>query len=282
MDSVQTVLERLNAGFDSLTPTERKVARRLLGDSPMDGLKTIAQLASEAGVSGPTVLRLVAKLGFDSYAGFQAALREELGQRLQSPLARQKPVQPGKTPPDFLGSFLLSAQLQLEQTARQLPVADLEACVAMLSDPGRRVALAGGRLSAPLAAYLAQHLKAMRPGVCLLDGGTDSWADALVDMGRHDVLLLLDIRRYNSELMALAQRAASHKLDLILLTDQWLSPISQLARVTLVGVAGGASGWDSNLSLFLLLDALIAAIMQRQTPACLARLAALEGWRTAG
>ena len=67
------------------------MGRALLANYPVAGLETIAQWAQRADVSGPTVLRLIGKLGFDSYAAFQSALRAELELRLQSPLMRHDP-----------------------------------------------------------------------------------------------------------------------------------------------------------------------------------------------
>ena len=81
-----TVAERLQLRLAELTPAERKVARALLAEYPVRGLQPIAKLAAAAGVSAPTVVRLVSKLSFDSYAGFQRSLNSEVSARLSSPL----------------------------------------------------------------------------------------------------------------------------------------------------------------------------------------------------
>ena len=70
-----SIAVQLRADYSAFSPTERKVARVLLQQYPLAGLETVAQLAQKAAVSGPTVLRLVAKLGFDGYSAFQEALR---------------------------------------------------------------------------------------------------------------------------------------------------------------------------------------------------------------
>src|SRR5215475_10493147 len=83
-----SIAESIRQGLSALTPTERKPALALLANYPVPGLETVAQFAKRAGVSGPTILRLVAKLGFSSYPLFQQALRDELELRLQPPLAK--------------------------------------------------------------------------------------------------------------------------------------------------------------------------------------------------
>jgi DNA-binding MurR/RpiR family transcriptional regulator len=71
MEPGVTVAERLRLRRGELTQAERKVARILMADYPVGGLDPIAKLAAAAGVSAPTVVRLVAKLEFDGYPEFQ-------------------------------------------------------------------------------------------------------------------------------------------------------------------------------------------------------------------
>ena len=85
-DSDVTVAERLHFKLAELTPAERKVAQSLLAEYPVRGLQPVAKLAAMAGVSAPTVIRLVSKLSFDSYAEFQRSLKSEVSARLSSPL----------------------------------------------------------------------------------------------------------------------------------------------------------------------------------------------------
>ena len=53
-----------------------------MAEYPVLGLEPVAKLAAAAGVSAPTVIRLVSKLSFDSYADFQQSLKSEVSARL--------------------------------------------------------------------------------------------------------------------------------------------------------------------------------------------------------
>ncbi|HEY5858650.1 MAG TPA: MurR/RpiR family transcriptional regulator, partial [Actinomycetota bacterium] len=66
-----------------MTPAERRVARALLETYPTAGLESLPQLADGAGVTGPTVLRFVRKIGFDGYPDFQRSLRQEVQARTE-------------------------------------------------------------------------------------------------------------------------------------------------------------------------------------------------------
>ena len=71
---------------------ERRAAQTLVANYPLIGLKTVADFSVAAGVSSPTILRFVSRLGFQNYPEFQAALQDELAEQLQSPaLARRHP-----------------------------------------------------------------------------------------------------------------------------------------------------------------------------------------------
>src|SRR3546814_5594240 len=88
-------------GDATLTPSEQKIARVLLADYPVSGLGTQSSLARRAGVSDPTVVRFVAKLGFDGFTEFQASLLDEVEDRLRSPLmmieAKRPPAERGRS-----------------------------------------------------------------------------------------------------------------------------------------------------------------------------------------
>ena len=94
-----SIAETIRQGLGGLTPTERKPALALLANYPVPGLEPVAQFAKRAGVSGPTILRLVAKLGFASYPRFQQALRDELEQRVRAPLAKSQRAVASPKPP---------------------------------------------------------------------------------------------------------------------------------------------------------------------------------------
>ncbi|HAS26014.1 MAG TPA: hypothetical protein DCR64_10935, partial [Vibrio sp.] len=61
------------------------LVRVLLADFPMSGLTTVSQLAKRCGVSDPSVLRLVKKLGFSGYPEFQSTLVQKIDERMRSP-----------------------------------------------------------------------------------------------------------------------------------------------------------------------------------------------------
>lgn len=243
--------ERIAERMGILPSGERRAAHALNANYPLIGLGSVAEFAKAAGVSAPTVLRFVARLGFASYPEFQAALKEELAARAQSPLNRAETASFGAQP--FLGAI----EANLRETFRHLPPAQVNDIARRLADPRGHVLLVGGRFTDPVARYMAAHLKIVRAGVIHLVGQESAWGDQLIDVGKRDTLVLFDIRRYSANLLALAEAAAARGATIILFTDQWLSPIARLSRHVIAGRTTAPSPWDSSLALFAAVELLL-------------------------
>src|SRR5690606_31863541 len=100
------IAELIAERMDSLPAGERRAAQVLIANYPMTGLKTVAEFSAQAGVSSPTILRLVSRLGFQNYAEFQARLQDELAAQLQSPLSRATQGAPDDDAPPFLAAVI--------------------------------------------------------------------------------------------------------------------------------------------------------------------------------
>ncbi|MFD2845125.1 MurR/RpiR family transcriptional regulator [Paracoccus cavernae] len=156
--------DRLRRHFGQLTPSERLLADHLTRNFPVAGLGSMTLLAKEAGVSTPTVLRMVQKLGFRGYPEFQAQLRDEVEARLESPLSKQARWTGGAPQTHILNRFADAVLANLTRTLGQIDHADFDACAALLADPDRRIIVTGGRITHPLADYLVTQLGIVRPG----------------------------------------------------------------------------------------------------------------------
>lgn len=271
------VVELVRDAMRVLTPSERRAAQALLASYPLLGLETVARFAGQAGVSAPTILRFVARLGFASYADFQRRLKGEVEARLLSPLEKVDARPAAKRHPRT--AFADAVAANVAETFRRLPAGDFEAVAELLADPRRPLHLLGGRFTDALARYMTAHLRIIRPNVAALDGQRANWRDQLLDMGARDVLFLIDIRRYQDDLLDLAMESAKRKVTVVLLTDQWLSPVARIARHVLPARVGVPSAWDSSVALLALVEALVADVTARRGPEARTRMAAIEALR---
>ena len=272
------VVDAVRDAMPAFTPSERKAAQALLASYPLLGLETVSRFAGQAGVSAPTILRFLSRLGFASYPDFQRRLMAEVEARLLSPLEKaDASAVRGQQHPS--AGFADAVAGNVGETFRRLPAGEFASVATLLADPRRPLHLIGGRFTDALALYMTAHLRIVRQNVSHLAGQRANWQDQLLDMSSRDVLFLIDIRRYQGDLVALAAEAAKRRVAVVLLTDQWLSPVARHARHVLPARVAAPSAWDSSVALLALIEALIADVTSRRGAEARSRMAAIETLR---
>lgn len=254
--------DQLRSALPDLTRAERQLATHVLSHYPVAALGSITQLAKAAAVSTPTVVRLTQKLGYKGYPDFQSSLRGEVEAMLISPIAKHDRWATGVPDTHILNRFADAVMANLQATLGQIDHAKFDAAVALLADPGRAVFAMGGRITHSMADYFTSLMKVVRPQVTLLTNSSSTWPAALLDMNPGDVLLVFDIRRYENAVLQLTEMAKGRGASVILITDRWISPAVAHARHTLCCHTEAPSAWDSNVSLMVLVETLLAAVQQ--------------------
>ncbi|MDQ2942668.1 MAG: MurR/RpiR family transcriptional regulator [Candidatus Dormibacteraeota bacterium] len=271
--------EMVRLRLNSLSPAERKLARVLMASYPIAGLESVARFAERARVSPPTVTRFITKLGFRGYPEFQETLRHEVQARLSSPLARYRDDQPARGTDSVLSDALETASHNLKATLDVLSHRDANEAVELLADVRRRVLVLGGRVSAPLARYMAGQLHLLRPGIGLVDAERSTPAQQLIDMRKADVLVVFDYRRYQADTIESARLASAQGCNIILFTDPWLSPASAFARQVIVTSVDTVGPFDSLVGAMAVVEAVVTAVLSRLGPRAQARMQNLERLR---
>ena len=271
-DSGVTVAELLHLKLAELTPAERKVARALMAEYPVRGLEPVAKLAAVAGVSAPTVIRLVSKLSFDSYAGFQRSLKSEVSARLSSPLEKHA-GRPATGRGDVLNRSEQVFCDGIRSSFSRLPRWEFEQAIRLLSEPRRSVTVIGGRFSSVLAEYLAANLRMLRPDVHVVaSAGTDR-TSTMLDVGRRDVLVAFDYRRYQHDTARAAVAAKQRGAALIAFTDPYLSPLAAHADVILTSSVQSPSPFITLTPALAMVEAVVTALLDRLGDSALERMA---------
>ncbi len=275
-----SLAERIRDELNSLTASERKAGHALLANYPLLGLETVAGFAARAGVSSPSILRFTSRIGFANYAEFQKCLRDELEAQIQAPLTRS-PARRGPAPASrpHHHAFADAVADNIRETFQHLPRSEFDAVARLLADPKRPVHALGGRFTNAIARYLTAHLRILRANVHHLEGQLPNWQDQVLDMGRKDVLVLIDIRRYQEDLLRLAEAVARRHATIVLMTDQWLSPVAVVAAHVLPVRIAVPSAWDSSSALMAVAEALIAEVTAADWDRSQGRMAALEDLR---
>jgi DNA-binding MurR/RpiR family transcriptional regulator len=278
-----TVSAQIDAHLPALTPAERRVAAVVADDPEAVAFGTVADVARRAGASGATVVRLAAKLGFDGFVELQAAVRDEMARRLRPASERIRHPQPG----DVLGTALATEMANVAATLDGVDRTAFDRAVTLLSGAvpsraaGRVLVLSGDASSGP-AALFAAELSMLRPGVVLVSGSEVRAARLLADVGPSDVVVVIDLARYDRAVLDAAGRVADRRAALVALTDSALSPLASLARLSFTASVTGAGPFDSHVGLLALANALLAGVAARLRRSATDRLDRVEdAWRSA-
>jgi DNA-binding MurR/RpiR family transcriptional regulator len=273
------VVDRIMAQAERLTSTERKIAEVLAGEPQTIAFGTVAQVAQRAGTSGPSVVRLAVKLGYDGFVGLQADVQSELARQLgpARDRIRQRP------PSDVLARVQAAEQDNVVRTLHGIDAVALDRVVGRLADRRHQVWILAAELTAPIASVLANQLGQLREGVTELCGSEASVSRALAGLQAGDTLVAVDIRRYERSLVGLTRWAGEQGAVIVAVTDSPLSPLVGGAEETFFISAQGVGPFDSVTGGIAFANVLIAGVAARLRQTAAARLDAIEAaWSAVG
>nr|WP_256117218.1 MurR/RpiR family transcriptional regulator [Shinella lacus] len=272
-----TVSDVIHAHFATLTRAEKQLAASLLDNYPVSGLGSITTVAENAGVSTPTVARMVQKLGFRGFPDFQARLHHELEATLSSPISKHDRWAANAPGTHILNRFADAIMNNLRQTLSQVETAEFNGASALLADRQRSIYIIGGRITKALADYLFTHLQVIRPHVTQIASNPSSWPHYVLNMKAGDVLVIFDIRRYEQEMETLGRIARERGVEIVLFTDQWASPVAKVAAKVFRVHIEAPSAWDSSVVTLFIVEALIEAVQSSGWEETSDRMKTLEG-----
>jgi DNA-binding MurR/RpiR family transcriptional regulator len=273
----RTVSDVIRVRYDTLTRAEKQLADSLLENYPVSGLGSITTIAENAGVSTPTVARMVQKLGYKGYPEFQLHLHQELEATLSNPIAKHDRWASNAPGTHILNRFADAITANLRETLSELDTTTFEGAAALLRDRGRNIYFVGGRITGALAEYFFTHMQVIRQKTTLISNNSSSWPQYVLNMRAGDVLMIFDIRRYEQEMATLAEAAKANGVVIILFTDVWVSPVAKYAKHVFKVKIEAPSAWDSSVVTLFVVEALIEAVQSAAWEETRERMNSLEG-----
>lgn len=275
-EATQTISDRIHGMLDDLTRAERQLALSVLENYPASGLGPLTALAKDADVSVPTVARMVQKLGYKGYPEFQADLREEMRAKVKTPIAKHDTWAEAAPSGHILNRFTDAVIDNIRLTLAQIDPSAFDRACDMIADQNQHLYIVGGRITHTLAEYLFLHMQVIRPNVTHVQSTSNTWPHYLLNAKEGDVFVIFDVRRYENNTLKLAELAHARGARIILMTDQWRSPVHQLSTVCLSNRIVVPSAWDSATTMMLLLETMISAIQTLKWSQTKARIESLE------
>ena len=147
---------------ESLTPTDRRIARAVLEDPTLLTFGNVSVLASHVGTSRASIVRFATKLGYEGFTDLQQSVREEYLRQGTSPSHRVR-LQESPTAP-----IQRSVEHAIELTFEALDDETLQNMVSPLVS-ANNVWILSGETSRAGAYVLHSGLSMIRPNVHFVD-----------------------------------------------------------------------------------------------------------------
>jgi RpiR family carbohydrate utilization transcriptional regulator len=217
--------DRILAVYDSLRPSERRLADYVTRHGASVIRLSMPELAERAGVSQPTIARFCAALGYDGFREFKLQFAQNVGGGM--PFVHQD-VDPGDRPADIAGKVFDRTIATLMSVRNALSSDQIEHGIRLLAG-ARRIEFYGCGNSGIVALDI-QH-KFFRLGIpttAYSDSHVFSMSAALLGPG--DVAVLVSNTGRTWDMLAAATLARSSGASVLALTHSG-SPLAALADV---------------------------------------------------
>lgn len=266
---VQTVAEQL-------TPAERRLVQEIVAKPRDVALGTAAELARRTGVHEATASRLARKLGFESYAGFRDAVRDEFIIRTD-PAIRIRNTLATLRGSDLIADLVAREIEALTDLPSYVSSDRLETAAAALA-MARKVHIFARGNAEMLAVMMSRRLRRLAIEVQLLRGDGRDLAERLLSMRADDVLLAFAFRRQPKHFAPLLQRARSVGASSIVVAGAIGPALTPVADHLLAAPRSGDTDAFQTLTVpMAICNALVLTLARIDEPRSLRRLEELGG-----
>lgn len=267
MTDLADVKKRLQTSYPGLSVQLRNAARFALKEPAFVALYPLRQVASRAGVSPASLVRLANQIGFDSYQDFRNAFRAGMHAGMgsaryavdaESIVSRKSARTFGKVYGD--AGVMLARNIQ-EAFSTITPEA-VEAAGNCLAR-ARRIFILGLRSNYGAAFYFDYVLKTFTRKSILLEGRMGMLIDEMGDIGPRDAMLAISGEPYALDAVKAVEYAIKAGTQVVSITDSAVSPIATNANYVFVVPTTGPSFYQSLVAKMALLECFVCWMVAR-------------------
>lgn len=222
-------LERIHAMGDQLSPKLHKLGRYILRNPLKAAFMNSVALASSAGVSDSTVVRLAMALGYTGFPQFQGELQKQAQKKMTSLEKFTSEVETSANP--IYKAFDLESAA-LHDMRENLDPDALDRAVSLLAEKPKALAV-GLYANACLAHYAGFFLGLLRNDVGIVTGLDPASYGIFKNHGDDTVAMVYSFPRYPEATQAIAAYLKEQGVAVIGVTDNALSPLVPYCDVLL-------------------------------------------------
>lgn len=253
-----------------LTTNDERILAGLLADPHLATFGTAADVGARVDASAAAVVRCARRLGFDGWAQLRDTVRALLVSEGARASGRLNAQVEGPLAPVLLDfERMMSRLATLDEAGEINSLADVVATAG-------QVWIVSGFEARGVATTWVDQLRVARPNVRLVDSDPVAAAHVSVDLKPDDVVLALDLPRYDQRVLDTCDVARSQRVATVAVCD---SPIGALAdacdrAITLPIATVGPH--DSYVGMAMLGEVVTARVSFRLRDSALERISRLE------
>ncbi len=272
---MKNFLNKLSSAYNSLPPSQRKVAEYVFHHLNDAILSNTMQIAKKAGVSEATVIRCVNSLGFASFSEFKRIIGQKV---LEGASTSRRLIDSSETLESSPSLFLdiISGDIEkIGELNRKISEKTFQQAVDKLCG-ARNLYVLGLRSSYALAFYLAFDLRFFLDSVRLIELGVGDLPEQVRDITPSDVLVTISFKRYTRKTVDITEMIKKKGAYIIAITNSELSPIAQISDLALIADTKIPAYFESYTAPMSLLNAMITAIAVKHKDKAIPMLDRLE------
>ena len=278
MQDMQDMIDRLNQSGKRLSKGHRKIAQYIVEHYDKAVFMTASRLGESVGVSESTVVRCAAAMGYEGYPQLQRSLQELVSHRLT---ANQRFEMATELDPSAALTTVLKSDMQnLRNTLEQVEQQVFDEVVQRLLN-ANAVYVMGLRSAAPLAQFMGYYLNYIFDNVHLVSSGATDVFEEIIKLRENDVLIGISFPRYSTRTLEAMRFAKRCGAQVVAITDGPMSPLAEIADLSLTARTDMASFVDSLAAPLSLINALLVTLGLHRKQALSQHFKQLESiWET--
>jgi DNA-binding MurR/RpiR family transcriptional regulator len=277
--TVSSLDERISAARTALSPAEERAADFFAQHREEVVFLSAMEIAERLDTSDATVIRAAQSLGYSGLPDLKTELREALRTRATPTLRLGRSLEDLGDEPSAVLDHVLATEIQLLHDAKSsLRSEDFDRALDLLAS-AQRVVVQGLGPNAPLAEYFAARLRRIRRPATSVSARGQGLADALLEMKRGEVVVVLAYDRANPEALILLDRARELRVPSILITDNLGLALAGQFTVALSARRAGGGMFHLSAITVVVLDALLFGLARRDRAGALGAAEELQELR---
>ena len=252
------LMDRIKNKFGVMSKGQRAIAEHLLTHYESAAFLTASKLGKIVGVSESTIVRFAISLGYLGYPHMQEELQEIVRNKL-STVTRLEITAESTEAKNVLTDVLRSDIKDINETLGSISNKDFIEAVEMISK-ARKVFIIGNRSANALAGFLGFYLNLILGNVKVINNGMGGLFEQMLTLTQEDVVIGISFPRYTRRTVELFEVAVNQSAQTIAITDSIISPLAQMADISLTAKSQLSSFVDSMVAPLSLINAIITAL----------------------